>query len=768
MARVRCEFFFVTLSKCTDISFCYPFLQATLLLLEVLALDVDKPLELLAAGADVTPDTIPFLAPDVESSVDKELQSWWPIARSAHGPIFLIWSAFLTLGGRQGAEEYAGKASEVGALGALCRLSSTQGLHPSAAEMAGTIMFSSMAAVLAAYGLEPLSIGVPATEQVVTVLVNIFQGQERLCSSFWEDPDAVSNQPIRHFLDGLAELFPALPVPMLRLLKALATGQSAAAHANAYLANMARLCSLHTLPDSAIAAYPNDSGAIVTEHALLMPGAPTLSIPAGVVGEILELPPEAPGGWTSGPEHVTDSQHLIKWRLSVPEGTAQWVLLCRSFGALRAVQTWRSAAALAELDAALGLLAALCAGDAGTALDLLHVEAPAGEGAGAEGVRGADALVLASQTVAVLAEAIAQQQFDDPGPASSALAHALKLCMAYASAAPGRVGQELCSALGVSPLNTSLATLVPGGTQEPALLRAFIMGEGAGRQYAATQALLQLLSALVQAACPTPSLAALVAFVLQRVMPEMHHWRFDDWTERWRLATLCLTLTRHVLLLASSEGSSASPVAAVVTSVLQTDAGAAACLLPLAPPEASALESMAQNRQFAREAEAAETCCIAWLRLIPVLLPLASPDAALAAGPLLRSGMDGGRPVAATLLSFLLYPYFSTRERTLVVRCLHCFAVAAARVVSDMPLVALLPQGAAGLSPAAKAVFELAVGPVGARSSQGLFGATCDVLVASIKHHASLLDALMFPSEMATSADKVRHGAVCSMLLVWR
>jgi hypothetical protein len=61
-----------------------------------------------------------------------------------------------------------------------------------------------------------------------------------------------------------------------------------------------------------------------------------------------------------------------------------------------------AAAALDELAAALGLLAACCVGDPQTALQLLHVEVPVG---GAEGgQRGPDLLSLACRAAAVLAQ----------------------------------------------------------------------------------------------------------------------------------------------------------------------------------------------------------------------------------------------------------------------------------------------------------------------------------------------------------------------------
>lgn len=76
-----------------------------------------------------------------------------------------------------------------------------------------------------------------------------------------------------------------------------------------------------------------------------------------------------------------------------------------------------AAAALQELSCALQLLAAFCSRDPQTALDLLHVELPAGGLEG--GQRGPDLLSMACQAVAVLAAL--------PDPPTAAIGEAAQL-----------------------------------------------------------------------------------------------------------------------------------------------------------------------------------------------------------------------------------------------------------------------------------------------------------------------------------------------------
>lgn len=60
--------------------------------------------------------------------------------------------------------------------------------------------------------------------------------------------------------------------------------------------------------------------------------------------------------------------------------------------------------ALCELSAALRLLCAICTHDPQTALDLLHVEVPAGDASLADGGGGPDMLTLACHAVTVLCQ----------------------------------------------------------------------------------------------------------------------------------------------------------------------------------------------------------------------------------------------------------------------------------------------------------------------------------------------------------------------------
>ena len=815
---------------------------ATLLLLEVLALDVDKALQVIAQGAGpINETTNAFLAPAVKDEINNELRGWYPAPSAPHATIVLVWAAVLTLAGQhEDAAQHASKATEANALGALCDVTSPEGLQPAAVDMAGTIVYSAACTVLTAFTLDPCSgaMSPQQAQQAIEMLCNIFSHHPALCDSFWTgnnrqdqgDQTLLANQPIRSFLDSLSSLFPAYSIPLLRLLTALAagTGPTAAAAAYSYFSRSTELTWLHQLPHPAIAADPENALGVVTTAELDLPGAKGLTLYTHVVGKVLASLDSATGvcgaypvwvpGWSGSTTPASSAaMHAVRWHLPAEVDTRPWALLCRTFGAVHALQenctTINSTifeAALLEVHASLGFIAEVCSKDPGaTAVHILRFEVPSpslsgvgGGGVGGSGgidnnpmssststtTTGRDIISLACQTIATLADlsSLSQPSSSFSSVISSTLTSCFKLCTAFAPVAAGRVANELLGALGITPLDVSIAARSPASPPDAPLVTKIVAAEGAAARYPATGALLQVVISLLQAGCPSPSLAPLVSFVLQRIAPELnHHWKYENPAERWLLAERCLTIVRQALLVApsSSKDSSANistsnAIVDAVTAVLQSDSGVTACVLPLLPPDAAVLEVQSHSADYrtTSQVEAAEKCCIAWLRLIPVLLPPnrhsniyntsttnnnngLSPFL-LAPAAFLCSGSGGRRPPAAILLSFLAYPYFAAREKALVVRAMHCFVVAASIVVPEMPLLPLLPEKGAGMAPAAKAALVDALAPSIARSCEPLFEATCDVLAAAVMKHPSLVDALFFESALEDG----HGGKVCIQL----
>ncbi|KAL4443613.1 hypothetical protein ABPG75_011350 [Micractinium tetrahymenae] len=759
---------------------------ATLLLLEML--DVDKALAALAAGQPLDEASYVFAGGDVKQRVNAELASWWPSASAAHSPVLLAWAAVLCLigrstdqgqgqvGGHQAIEQakaHASKAHETDALGTLCALTTHAGMQPNAAEMVNNIVLSTMSAAFCAFNFSPAALPLPQLEAVVRVMANLFRDQPALCEGFWAG-DRITDEPLRHFLDDLRGLYPALPAPLYTMLAALSATSDSAASANAYLAQLPSLACLHVLPDPAIEQDCNEDGDVYTQHPVALPGARALTLPQGVLGEVSDLPEglsSTDALWTLPAGEDIEHVQLVKWRLALPDGVGQWILLCRMAEALALIQqappgsaapgsaaAAHTAAALEELSCALQLLAAFCSRDPQTALELLHVELPAGGLEG--GQRGPDLLSMACQAVAVLAAV--------PDPPTAAIADCLSICGALAEGIPGRISLELLPLCGVSPLlAVGAAALAQGQAPDVPLLGRVLEAEARAGRYPATQAFLALLTTLVSAASPAPALQVLVAWVLYRVMAEHRHWRYALRSERWRLAGAGLRLVRLALLSAPSPAGDAaaehgvlaeeggSAIAATVAAVLRYDIGMTACLLSALPLHAEQLERMfAESRFVAGEVAAMEACVIEWHRLLPILLPPGSPEARLAPAALFRpcagagpAGETACASAAAVLLSYISYPFFDSSDRALVMRSMHCLAAAAAAAAPGAVFAVLLPQESAeaGVASAARGAIATAFSPEAAAATPQLLAAACDALVTAVQCHPSLLDALLFP-----------------------
>lgn len=61
----------------------------------------------------------------------------------------------------------------------------------------------------------------------------------------------------------------------------------------------------------------------------------SVSCPQGVLGEVSPLPeglPSTDALWTVPPGEDIEHVQLVRWRLALPDGVGQWVLLCRMAG----------------------------------------------------------------------------------------------------------------------------------------------------------------------------------------------------------------------------------------------------------------------------------------------------------------------------------------------------------------------------------------------------------------------------------------------------
>ena len=100
---------------------------------------------------------------------------------------------------------------------------------------------------------------------------------------------------------------------------------------------------------------------------------------------------------------------------------------------------------------------------------------------------------------------------------------------------------------------------------------------------------------------------------------------------------------------------------------------------PILPPECKCI---ANDGEHQGETEAIEKCVVKWLRLVPVLLLDGPP-----VYEYLFQSVNERNPPAATLLSYLSYPYFGSEDKAAVVRSMaHLLGYD-----TNVPVTAFLP-----------------------------------------------------------------------------
>ena len=108
-------------------------------------------------------------------------------------------------------------------------------------------------------------------------------GQDELCQKFWADKSRME-EPLRQLLHQARGVFPALPVPLPRMLSALASWRGGALSAAGYLACTPFIASLHELDDHFLkhigpAEVPGRTD-VMAVGAVPIPGLSDFTVPA--------------------------------------------------------------------------------------------------------------------------------------------------------------------------------------------------------------------------------------------------------------------------------------------------------------------------------------------------------------------------------------------------------------------------------------------------------------------------------------------------------
>ena len=334
-----------------------------------------------------------------------------------------------------------------------------------------------------------------------------------------------------------------------------------------------------------------------------------------------------------------------------------------------------------------------------------------------------------------------------PSDESTILASAFRLMSYFVPYSPNNVMMQLMVNTGVSPVSFKLE-----------FFDELMSTSSTSSGYQAVMAVFQLVSVLLQTAYGPKKQAIMLAMNMIRLsVPYIS--RMASSEEKWNLAAGCLTIVRHALMRSGTkelpDDIHQTRETGYFSGKLVSKKDVLELISPILPPECT---TIANDVEHQGETEAIEKCVIKWLRLVPVLL---------SEGPavyeyLFRS-VNGRNAPAATLLSYLSYPYFGSEDKAAVVRSMAYLL----GYDSNVPVTAFLPKNGPRLSLLQPCtVISDAINVDSPTHVESLFSAACDVLCNAVSYHPTLA-VLLLPdlpsnSDLVSSASPPQPACSCT------
>ena len=362
-------------------------------------------------------------------------------------------------------------------------------------------------------------------------------------------------------------------------------------------------------------------------------------------------------------------------------------------------------ASLATAGVILNFYDAMCSSNAVTVMDLLDVAAENGDSSVADFVS-----VLG---LCISRATVGDHVAETAGQAAAILTSAFKLMSYFVPYSPNRVMMELLANLGVSPVSFKLE-----------FFDQMMSRSSTDAGYKAVMALLQLISVMLQTAYGTRlGSIAMSTKMIRIAVPYVSCMASSE--EKWNMAAACLTIVRHALRRSDHPAPSASRTEDLGPPVSKRDV--LELISPILPPDC---KYIANDVEHQGETEAIEKCVVKWLRLVPVLLSDGPP-----VYEYLFQSVNGRNPPAATLLSYLSYPYFGSEDKAAVVRSMgHLLGYD-----TNVPVTAFLPKDGPRLSLLESCmVISNSINADSPTHVESLFSAACDVLCNAVSYHPTL------------------------------
>ncbi|CAK0783823.1 hypothetical protein CVIRNUC_007023 [Coccomyxa viridis] len=745
---------------------------ATLLLIQ--GLDLEALLSLVAAGSPVSGSSHPFFDADSRQKAHDVLGAWWLQANEAHAPVLMAWAVLAALtssiyegdGSKDEYSNHAHTAYESGALKALAQLgrSGQRAADALPSGLPSTVLLPLLAGMVAAFGLTPDRLPLEDLNHVLQLFSAIYEGQPELCTEFW-DQENMTAEPLRHFLHEARNLFPACSRPLVEVLAAVSSAPSAALEANAYLDQLPAAAQSYSRTDAQLQGV-QEASCSSQQRATAATALPLLgvegAIAQGSTGLICSLPPCVAGHAGGMADSEAAGHCLVRWQLPQMMAAGQSLLLLQMLRELRSLQQGAGGGSLPGATSVLlpgmRLLARMTSAEPGLALALAQLQLPADSGGEADLLSLLTAGLSLQRGPAGLADAEALQLYEDCLRVGTALAQNLPARVADSLSATDLLRPQSLMQAGPQAIAHLDSTLRFVAQTVPAL-RDLQKAEAAVGAFSVTEAFLQLTLSLLRNGLHTASLQAYVAFVLSHIIPRHGRWPYRSGAQRWRISAAAFSVIHAALSemphqpSGAARASGAVPLAAdLEVALAKAIAQDPESLLAALPPSAAELEAWAQQ---GADVAAAEDAALAWQRLLPALQAASGSPLSAMAQALFEVPRPGQPSAASCLASLVMHPYLDAAGRRDTLRGLAALAQACSRLSSMSFAGSLLAAcGSEGLQRMRGALLDSFRVEDGVAADPGQYSAAIELLLIALSHHPSLVDMMLFPTDLQGSQGK--------------
>ncbi|CAN4119728.1 unnamed protein product [Withania somnifera] len=300
-------------------SICHAKLQLLLILIETL--DLENLLQMVHDETPFRQGCVTFSFSEVQE-IDAMVSTFDVFANKESGPLILAWAVFLCLTSSLPEKEdnnilmeidhigYVRQAFEAGSLSSFLEIIENDIVRDFDGPITGfrSVLRTFISAFIASYEIN-LQLEDGNLKLILDILCKIYQGEESLCTQFW-DRESFVDGPIRCLLCSLEGEFPFRTAELLQLLSALCEGAWPAECVFNFLDKSTGLSSPVGIDSCSI--VDDASQTVMVVQPLHPPGIEGLIIPGGTRGHLLKM--------------IDTSTALVRWELSQ---SGVYVLLLR-------------------------------------------------------------------------------------------------------------------------------------------------------------------------------------------------------------------------------------------------------------------------------------------------------------------------------------------------------------------------------------------------------------------------------------------------------